>query len=264
MNHSTLFCGVQLSFVNVHAQLPLPSLYEDGATLWISLYTPRSGLCIYVSMVYTPKCKNCCLLFCPSSKTCLTSHYTNYTHWFILFILYLYIIYKIYIFPSISLSALFHIFTPPPPLSFLPTLSFFLPDWLWGEQIPHGFLEGITMETGSATRVCKSTSCVGGTVRGGAFPPPPVNWANSEWDATGIWGGFQRTDIRNYFNFPEIIDEIKILHFVFKKGNICLCVWCTSCCLTELSFKILVWILTHISRRRNFKWNSNLLKLELL
>lgn len=133
MNHSTLFCGVQLSFVNVHAQLPLPSLYEDGATLWISLYTPRSGLCIYVSMVYTPKCKNWCLLFCPSSKTCLTSHYTNYTYWFVCFpwVQKIYIhTYKPNIHLSIHLSVCIVSHFHPIPSSFFLAHPLIFPPWL--------------------------------------------------------------------------------------------------------------------------------------
>lgn len=39
------------------------------------------------------------------------------------------------------------------------------------------------METGSATRVYKSSSCVGGTARGGAFLPPLFHCADREQEA---------------------------------------------------------------------------------
>lgn len=44
------------------------------------------------------------------------------------------------------------------------------------------------METGSATRVYKSSSCVGGTARGGAFPPPLFNCADREREARKAGG----------------------------------------------------------------------------
>lgn len=86
-----------------------------------------------------------------------------------------------YTFSHPSLCMLCFTFSPPPssPPSHFSSLtgceeSKSLMDF-WG---------AITMETGSATRVYKSSSCVGGTARGGAFLPPLFNCADREREAT--------------------------------------------------------------------------------
>lgn len=65
------------------------------------------------------------------------------------------------------------------------------------------------METGSATRVYKSSSCVGGTARGGVFLhlySTVLTVSERQQEAEGGFKIFyQRTNIRNCFNFPEFI-----------------------------------------------------------